>query len=92
MGFNDLEMVEVDFVLVSVRPSPLSVSLSLLGEVIDLSTGAGATVDTILSSLVLVFFGGPIKVQDPGKRRAGLVREIVESVGSQASVLHGSRQ
>ncbi len=92
MGIDDWKMAEVDFVLVSVRPSPLTDSLSLLAQVVDLSSRAEATIDTILSSLVFAYFGAPLQVQDQEERRMDLVREIEESVGPQVVLLHGSRR
>ena len=92
MGIDDWRMAEVEFVLVRVRPTPLTDSLSLLARVVDLSSRAEATIDTILSSLVFAYFGAPLQVQEQEKRRMDLVREIEDSVGSQVVILHGSRR
>ena len=92
MGLEDWRMAEVHFLLVSVRASPLSDSLSLLGQVVDLSSRSEATIDTILASLVFAYFGPPGEVPDPEKRRMDLVRELQESVGPQVAILHGTRR
>lgn len=92
MGIEDWKMAEVEFVLVRVRPSPLTASLSFLAQVVDLSSKAEATLDTIFSSLVFAYFAAPLKVQDQEKRRMGLVSEIEGSIGSDVALLHGSRR
>jgi len=67
MGIDDWRMAEVEFVVVRVRPSPLTDSLSLLAQVVDLFSRAEATIDTILSSLVFAYFGAPLRVQEQEK-------------------------
>ena len=88
---GDLETVRLDFVLVRVRTAPFSVSLSLLAEVIEMATGAEATVDTVFYSIVFAYFGAPIRDPSAEKHRRDLVAQISESAGSQVAVIHGQR-
>lgn len=82
--------VATEFVLVRVRPEPLSLALSLVQGVLEKAVSSGGNVGELLSSVVTVYFGFPKPDPRAEARRVALVANLVEEHGPHIAVVHGS--
>lgn len=81
---------ELDYVLVRVRPEPLSLGLSLMQAVIEEGGRSGATVGEIVSTLVVLYFGLVTTEPEAGNLRRCLVARLTEHYSEHIAVVHGS--
>jgi hypothetical protein len=90
-AFSGLANMLIDFVLIKVDLEPIESFLDRLDNLIGLVIANGATVETIMSCLVVATYGATKDHPASEEKRRMLVRQLTSKLKDPVAVVHGRR-